>query len=230
MSTRNNSRAAAHTAAPIRVLSLREQIADVLERNIISGKYEPGDRLVERDLARQFGVSSIPIREALQDLENRGLVVKRHNYGCSVVALSSDEAERLCDLRRVLEPEVMRWAAQRMTKEGVASLQEELAAMKAAADSNDHAEFFHCDWRFHARIWEIAGNRYAAKTLHSAIGSLFASGVIRGKASGKLNLPQEVKKHAKLLKALATGDADLSAATLLEIAKSFERHLPSVTS
>jgi DNA-binding GntR family transcriptional regulator len=227
LSTRKNHRAAGHQAASIRVLSLREQIADVLERSIISGQYEPGQRLVERDLARQFGVSSIPIREALQDLENRGLVVKRHNYGCSVVALTPDEAERLCDLRRVLEPEVMRWAAQRMTKEGVATLHEELAAMKAAADGGDHAEFFHCDWRFHARIWEIAGNRYAAKALHSAIGSLFASGVIRGKASGKLNLPLEVKKHARLVKALATGDADLSAATLLEIAKSFERHLPA---
>lgn len=227
MSTEKTPRKNTHAALPIRVASLREQIADVLERHIISGKYQPGERMVERNLARQFGVSSIPIREALQDLENRGLVVKRHNYGCSVVALSSEEAGRLCDLRRVLEPEVMRWAAERMTKDGVALLQQELSAMQAAAESGDHAEFFHCDWRFHAGIWEIAGNRYAAKALHSAIGSLFASGVIRGKQSGELNLPQEVKKHAKLLKALASRDGDRAAATLMEIAKSFERHLPA---
>ncbi len=210
----------------MRVASLREQIADVLERQIISGKYQPGERMVERNLARQFGVSSIPIREALQDLENRGLVMKRHNYGCSVIALAPEDAGRLCELRRVLEPEVMRWAAARMTKDGVARLREELAAMEKAAASGDHAEFFHCDWRFHAGIWEIAGNRFAAKALHSAIGSLFASGVIRGKESGELNLPQEVKKHDKLLKALAAGDGEKAAATLEEIARSFEKHLP----
>ncbi|MBL8174378.1 MAG: GntR family transcriptional regulator [Bryobacterales bacterium] len=227
MSTARNIRKKSPVVAPIRVASLREQIAGVLEREIISGKYGPGERMVERSLARQFGVSSIPIREALHDLENRGLVIKRHNYGCSVVALNPEDAGRLCDLRRVLEPEVMRWAAQRMNKQGVAILQRELAAMQVAAEHGDHAEFFHCDWRFHAAIWDISGNRFAAKALHAAIGSLFASGVIRGKQSGQLNLPLEVKKHAKLLKALASGNGDGAAATLLEIAKSFERHLPA---
>ncbi len=224
-----NTKSKERSPFALRVSSLREQIADVLERHIITGQYEPGQRLVERDLARQFGVSSIPIREALQDLENRGLVVKRHNYGCSVVELAPEDAGRLCDLRRVLEPEVMRWAAARMTKESVAYLDEELGAMRTAAESGDHAEFFHRDWRFHARIWEIAENRYAAKALHSAVGSLFASGVIRGKASGELNLPYEVKKHSRLLKALASRDGEKAAATLLEIAKSFERHLPAGT-
>lgn len=212
----------------LRVASLREQISGVLERHIISGKYSPGQRLVERDLAKQFGVSSIPVREALQDLENRGLVLKRHNYGCTVVELTPEDAERLCDLRRVLEPEVMRWAAVRMTAPAVRELEAELGAMRAAAKSGDHAEFFHCDWRFHARIWEVAGNRYAAKALHSAIGSLFASGVIRGRASGELNLENEVKKHGRLLRALAAGDSEKAAATLMEIAKSFERHLPAL--
>src|SRR5436190_21245666 len=53
--------------------SLGEEIVDELQREIIRGGFRPGQRLVERELIRRFGVSSIPVREALQELENRGL-------------------------------------------------------------------------------------------------------------------------------------------------------------
>lgn len=84
----------------------------MLQREIIAGGYRPGQRLVERGLVRRFGVSSIPIREALVELEGRGLVARRHNCGCSVIQLTTDEAIRICELRRVLEPRVMEWAAE----------------------------------------------------------------------------------------------------------------------
>src|SRR5580765_167519 len=100
---------------PIHPKSLGEEIVEVLQREIIAGGFRPGQRLVERELIKRFGVSSIPIREALQELENRGLVVKRHNCGCSVVQLTPTELGRICELRRVLEPKVMEWAAARIT-------------------------------------------------------------------------------------------------------------------
>src|SRR5882757_6649847 len=87
--------------------SLGEEIVEVLQREIIGGDFRPGQRLVERELIKRFGVSSIPVREALQELENRGLVVRRHNCGCSVIQLTPREAARICELRRVLEPKVV---------------------------------------------------------------------------------------------------------------------------
>ena len=69
--------------------SLREEIVEVIQRDIIAGHFRPGQRLVERELVQRFRVSSIPIREALQELENRGLVIRRHNFGCSVIQLTS---------------------------------------------------------------------------------------------------------------------------------------------
>ena len=85
----------------IRPKSLAQDIVGVLQREIIAGGYHPGQRLVERELIRRFGVSSIPIREALLELEDRGLVVRRHNCGCSVTQLTPAEAARICELRRV---------------------------------------------------------------------------------------------------------------------------------
>jgi DNA-binding GntR family transcriptional regulator len=88
---------------PLRPKSLGVEIVVALQRDIIGGKLKPGQRLVERELIRRFGVSSIPIREALQELQNRGLAVKRHNCGCSVIHLNRVEVARICELRRVLE-------------------------------------------------------------------------------------------------------------------------------
>ena len=113
--------------------SLREEIVELVQRDIIAGHFRPGQRLVERELIQRFGVSSIPIREALQELENRGLVVRRHNCGCSVIQLSRHEAARICELRRVLEPKVMEWAAERVTPEAAAALRSQLAEVEHAA-------------------------------------------------------------------------------------------------
>jgi DNA-binding GntR family transcriptional regulator len=222
MAARNSSPA---IRSEIRPKSLREQIVEVLERAIITGAYAPGQRLVERELVEQFGVSSIPIREALQELENRGLVTKRHNYGCTVIELSGEEIEGICTLRQLLEPKVIEWAASRMDAEGVRRLKEPLDRMMRAADADDLAEFYHSDLLFHKIIWEISGNRWAARALETALGSLFVAGMIGGRESGKLDLIREAKKHERLMKLLESGDGQTASAVLNDIAAGFEKHL-----
>jgi len=201
---------------------LKERVVTALQRAIITGVYKPGQRLVERELGERFGVSSIPIREALQELENRGLVTKRPNHGCSVVHLTTDEVERICALRRVLEPKVAEWAAERVTPGEVVELEQQLARVSQAAEAGDFSAFFLEDLVFHRRIWEISGNTYAARALESALGSLFASGLIRANQSDGPDLQWEVKKHERLLEALRRHDGRQAARALLEIAQGFE--------
>lgn len=203
--------------------SLSQEIVGVLERAIIAGTYEPGQRLVERELTAQFGVSSIPVREALQELENRGLITKRHNYGCAVVQLTPEEAEQICRLRRALEPDVLRWAIERITSEDVAALEEICGAMAKAAESGDFPEFVQMDMQFHKTLWAISGNKYAAKALESALAPLFAAGLPGAKASKKLVLLEEVKKHKKLVAALADKDVNGAGQALLAITSGFEK-------
>jgi DNA-binding GntR family transcriptional regulator len=214
------------SSSPLQAKSLGEEIVEQLQREIIGGGFRPGQRLVERDLIRRFGVSSIPIREALQELENRGLVVKRHNCGCSVVQLTPTEVTRICELRRVLEPKVMEWAAVRITRAGVERLREQLLRLEKAAVSNDLSAFFQEDIVFHRMVWEAADNPFAVRALETTLGSLFASGMIGSQEGLTIDLRDEWDKHRRLYDAIHDGDPQRAALALLEIAAGFEKHLP----
>jgi DNA-binding GntR family transcriptional regulator len=212
--------------APFQPKSLGEEIVDLLQREIIAGGFRPGQRLVERELIKRFGVSSIPVREALQELENRGLVVRRHNCGCTVIQLTPTEVARICELRRVLEPKVMEWAAERITAPTVELLAGQLRRLEQAADSNDLATFFQEDIVFHHMTWEAAGNPFAVRALETTLGSLFASGMIGSQEGHSIDLRDEWEKHRRLFDAIREGDSQRAALALLEIAAGFEKHLP----
>jgi len=204
---------------------LWEQIVDIVQRDIIAGNFQPGQRLPERELIHRFGVSSIPVREALQELENRGLVVRRHNCGYSVIQLTHGEAARICELRRVLEPKVMEWAAARITPPAAENLRAQLDRAQKAADSGDWSTYFQEDLQFHRMIWHAADNSYATDALETVLGSLFASGFIRNKDANEINLRADVEKHRRLFDAIRGSDGQRAASCLLEIAAGFEKHV-----
>lgn len=199
-------------STPIRITSLSDEIADAVQRAIIAGDYQPGERLIERRLAERFGVSSIPVREALQELENRGLVVRSINRGCSVSQLSDDDTRAIRELRRVLEPAVIAWAASRMTPEHIAKLQEQLKILDRAASRGDVAEFLFQDLCFHRLIWLASGNRYAARALDYALGCLLVAIAAKGE---RPHLRNELKKRKDFLKALLQGSVRRAASILL---------------
>lgn len=201
---------------------LRTQIADDLEAAILMGDYEPGARLIERELVERFGASSIPVREALQDLEGRGLVVKLPNVGCRVVDMTVEDVKAVIEMRRVLEPAVAGWAAQRITAEWRERLKAQWQRMDEAAKRNDLVACFHEDLAFHRMVWRIADNPFALRALELSARPLFASGVVRGARSGQLNLKQESQKHKRLLEAILAGDAERASNTLQAIAIGFE--------
>lgn len=216
------------SSSPGRVLSLRDEIVVQLQQEIITGAFAPGQRIVERELIERFGISSIPVREALQDLESRGLLVRRVNYGYSVVQLTHQEALRICEMRRVLEPQMMEWAAERITPEGIAGLYRQLKVMERAA-RGEMAEFFHSDLVFHRLLWQAAGNAHASKALDISLGSLFASGLSHNEAATRAGASQAIDRlavvaqHRRIADAIQAGNGPLAAKILLEIAEGFER-------
>jgi DNA-binding GntR family transcriptional regulator len=157
---------------------LAEDIAEVSQREIIAGGYRPGQRLVERELIRRFGVTIDSDSRGLVELEGRGLVVRRHNCGCSVIQLTTDEAIRICELRRVLEPRVMEWAAEHIRESAIGELSLQFAKLAEAARRQDFAAFFQEDIIFHQMMRDAAENSYARRALDSMMGSLFASGLM----------------------------------------------------
>jgi DNA-binding GntR family transcriptional regulator len=214
-----------NTSLTINAKSLRDEIVEVLQRSIILGLSKPGAPLIERELAEQFGVSSIPVREALQELEGRGLVTKRPNRSCCVIELSPDELQQIFELRALLEPQVIRWAGKRMSKTDAASLQPLVEDLRRAAKEQDFAQFFYRDLCLHRRLWELSGNRWAAQALERTVLPLFAFGLMRDHRAEELNLQREVEKHELMIKALRGGQPERAADALLKIARGFETHV-----
>ena len=214
----------------IQARSIRDEIVLQVQRDIISGVFLPGQRMVERELIGRFGVSSIPVREALQDLESRGLLTRRLNYGYSVVELSSMDVLRICELRRLVEPKVAEWAAERITAAEIRGLEVQLREMERGARSADMGAFFHADLGFHRLLWKASGNEFAAKALEMTVGSLFASGLARSlqataaMKAAPIDRVAEVAKHRRILVAIRAGRGAEAAGELLEMAEGFERH------
>lgn len=209
--------------------SLRDQIVEVLQDAIISGEYQPGQRLVEREFVARFGVSSIPVREALQELETRGLVVKRHNRGCTVVNLSTDQQKKISAVRLALEPQVVAWAgANYVADEHRTPLYSAVERLMAAAEANDHAAYFRQDMHLHRLLWTMSGNEYASKALEPVVGSLFAMGLMKTKASEHVDLVEEAGKHVALIKAVTSGQPLDAAKILHDIAEGYEGILTRV--
>ncbi|MEU7027662.1 GntR family transcriptional regulator [Streptomyces sp. SBR177] len=93
-----------------------QSVCTAIRDDIVSGVYARGDRLTEEQLARRYGVSRVPVREALRTLESEGFVVSRRHAGAHVAEPGEQEAADLLDMRSLLEPLGAARAAQRRTE------------------------------------------------------------------------------------------------------------------
>jgi DNA-binding GntR family transcriptional regulator len=159
------------------VRTLKEQVVKLLRGAILSGKIKPGERLNESELARDLGLSRIPVREALQQLEEQGLVVDAPRRGKFVVNLTEEDIQKINSLRLVLEGEALRLCRVKISPEGLASLTSLASKMESSREVSE-IEASALDIEFHRTIWRHSGNEYLAKVLESITIPLFAHRVL----------------------------------------------------
>ncbi len=128
-------------------------IADRLRADLVGGTFRPGAELLQVDLARRFGVSRIPVRDALRTLAGDGLVEMTANRGARVVELSKAEIRELYDLRMLLECDCLRRAAAMLTPADLREI--ERARQKSDIDSLS-PNWSAGDWAFHRSIYCLA--------------------------------------------------------------------------
>ncbi len=138
-----------------------------LQRDILTGKYRPGEKLTEQNLCKEYGVSRTPIREALRQLEECGLVENILNRGCFVIGLSRQEFEDMFDLRKAYEIQAVRWAIERITEDEMDRLEETFEFMEFYTMRGDLDKMLVINAGFHQVIYEAAHNRMLQKTLTS---------------------------------------------------------------
>lgn len=184
--------------------SLRAQIKEILLARILNGAYQPGDRLIELQIAQELGTSQAPVRESLRELEALGFVESEPYRGTRVRAVTKAEITEIYPVRAALEEVAARLAAKNLAG-NVAAIEVELAAMHREADNGDLYEQVLHDVAFHRLIVEASGNtvlqdvwkslRVEARTLVSVIKT-------------DINLHELAEMHRPVLEALAAGDSE----------------------
>jgi DNA-binding GntR family transcriptional regulator len=185
---------------------LREAVHDALIELIINGTLQPGQHLVELELAQYLGVSRQPVREALQRLQTEGWVDLRPAQGAFVHTPTEEEADQLLSVRSVLETYSARLAAERATPRDVEQLWQLQQVGVDAVAAHHPGGRVTAHPRRHAFITSLSGNAVLAE--HIALVDRRVRWYYRPIARPRGH--DAWNEHAELIKAIATHDADLA--------------------
>src|ERR1700694_718078 len=188
-----------------------ESLVDGLPEAILTGRYAPGTRLVQDDHAAAFGVSRIPLREAVRRLEGEGLVVISPNRGAIVRPLAPKDVVDLYDLRIALESLALHRAAERFT-DLRDSTKARHAQARAAIASRSLAALFRLDRDFHADLAAASDNPHLVAALGAQWSQIMR--IMHAYLRVGTYAPNVWQEHSGLADAVAHGDADGAAERL----------------
>jgi DNA-binding GntR family transcriptional regulator len=207
--------AAAADDEGLRSYSLVELAVTRLSREILSGRVDPGERLVEEQLTQRLGISRAPLREALRLLAQQGLVEHVPRRGVRVATLSDDDVRQLYDVRDVLERHAIQAALPLRPGHDLDGLGAALEAMRDAARHGDRAEVAHAHRRFHAALVALAGNRQLSLLYESVLLKLQLYMALNLRREAETAAPLDgVHRHERLFGTVADDDPDAVLAEL----------------
>jgi DNA-binding GntR family transcriptional regulator len=192
------------------------QVVEVLRSAIIHGRFEPGDRLIESALSAEFGTSRGPVREALRQLENEGLVMSFPYRGAIVLGVSDEEVQEvLIPIRLTLERYSFARAIEVMTDDDFAELGKQIWLLEEAGKANDLLKLVEADLGFHDIVISASGQLHTVqiwRTIAPRIRAYFY------RYERFRSFEETVEEHRVLLAALQTRDRETVLAQL-------ERHI-----
>ena len=136
------------------IRTAQEVITDTLRQSIIEGEFKPGDRLIQDEIADRYGVSRIPVREAMRTLSAEGLLTFSSRRGAIVTALSAADIEEILSIRAVLEGMATRLTTERATEKELDKIRQVFHRLEAAR--GDVELYFQYNFEFHEAILEAA--------------------------------------------------------------------------
>jgi DNA-binding GntR family transcriptional regulator len=182
--------------------AVRERVREQLRERIVTGVLRPGDRLVERDLAEDLGVSRIPVREAIRSLEADGFVVVQSPRRVVVRQLSRLDVEELFDVREALEVLASGLACQRVDPPALHRLKRSVTEAARARAAGNITQMAEANVRFHQEIVTLAGNRLLLSMLHQIEDRL------RWLFRQNEDWDRLLHEHRRLYEAIASGDPE----------------------
>ncbi|GAA3842664.1 MULTISPECIES: GntR family transcriptional regulator [Amycolatopsis] len=196
--------------------NLAGKILDELKSAIVNGELVAGSLYSVHDLAERLGVSRTPVREALIQLAERGMVRFERNRGVRILQTSLHDLEEVFAIRLLLEVPATHRAVTQRTAAWVKELGAQLKAMRAAAEKRDEATFMAADRRFHEIINEASGNVRLARYIDSLRDMVLLRGASTVDTSRSLS--DILAEHEEIFALIEAGKAD-------EAAESMRAHL-----
>ena len=184
--------------------SLRERVAESLRAALVSGRMVPGTTYSIPALAEQFGVSATPVREAMLDLVNEGIMSAVPNKGFRVVELSDAELDQITELRRLLEVPTVGELAGAIDRAAVRRLRSLADAVSDAARRGDVVGYVEADRELHLALLAEAGNPRLVEMVGRLRDQSRLYGLEQLAAEGVL--VDSATEHMRLIDALESGD------------------------
>ena len=179
-------------------------VSETLRNDVQTGRYNPGDRITEQEVAARLGVSRTPVREALRRLESEGLVVSLPWRGVVVAELDRSQVLELYAMREVLEGTAARFAAQHADDAEIDVMRDILSRQAETGDDGDLAARINRD--LHEAIYDAARNRYLLATLHGLRNAL---ALLKGTTFAATGRPDAaLSEHRAIVNAIAKRDGD----------------------
>lgn len=186
--------------------SLGYNVFKELEKDILDGKIPSGESLTELKLSNELGVSRTPVREAIIQLEQEGLVKITPNKGAVVLGVTNKDIEDIYTIRSYIEGLASKWAAEKISDEEIQRLQETTDLMEFYISKNSSDNVRDLDYRFHHMIYEFSRSRILEHTLsnyHHIIQRYRQLSFITGDRAIK-----SIEEHRLILNAIAQRDGE----------------------
>ncbi len=191
--------------------TLSAQVFDTLKTEIIEGRIEQGSKITEDGLAKQFGVSRGPLREALRLLESARLIVRIPHAGIRVVTLTQELMNDIYIIREALEGMSARLAAKNMSTESITELWQLLDEHQTDIENHDGKIYIQSEGNldFHYKIAVSSGNQWLIDLLSSELYQLLR--MCRRRSSQMPNRPNKaLDEHKQIVQAIENRDPELA--------------------
>ena len=188
--------------------SLPELVYRKLRSGILDGSLRPGIPLRQEEIARQFKVSRVPVREAMSRLETDGLLVLRPRRGYAVTQLDQEEIVEIFELRMVIEEHAGAVAARARTRQDISDVEQLVLRMERLAQtSKDYgSQWSQLNREFHARIIGSSHRKRLTATAETLRDAVEAYVRMEMRLTGSVD--DALREHREIFQAFKTGDAD----------------------
>jgi DNA-binding GntR family transcriptional regulator len=203
-----------------------DKLIQQITQDIISGLLRPGDRLEEEVLAKKFGVSRTPIREAIRAMVGRGLLEAKPRKGAIIRILSPKEIIDLFEVAAELEAMACRLAATFITEEQAQQIKEKLDQCTLATKANDKTAYSMANIEFHSAVHAACGNQWLIEQLQQIGMHINTYRSLPFELRGRLQ--KSTKEHTEIYDAILAGDSETASSLMREHMTLQGQRLPAI--